>query len=409
MSLPDDPGDAGTKERRGRAREGRVSRPRVLLAIDGSGAGGGQEIVAVLARGCLDSGLDVTVVTRPGGPLVGRLTGMGATVVPFSFPSFPDPGSLIVLRKLLERSHATLFHTHGGVAGAWVRIAAHGLRVLTVHTYHGIHHLHFPEGPRRWIHGLIERSLAASTTRLVCVGREDMELGIQHGMVPKDRGRLIVNGIDPDPGRWDPGMDRAACRTSLGLPSDVFVLGTVGRFHPQKDPLTLVEAFRRLAAAEPALRLAWVGEGPLESAVRRALQAAGLEGRAWLLPPSTDLATFYRAIDVFALSSLWEGLPLVILEAMAAGCPVVATEVTGTRELIDPGRTGLLVPPRDPGALATAVRSIRAGHSLDLEGAREQVRQDFGHTRMVQQYLELYRELGISPATSASGRPLPGP
>jgi glycosyltransferase involved in cell wall biosynthesis len=143
------------------------------------------------------------------------------------------------------------------------------------------------------------------------------------------------------------------------------VVGTVGRLDEQKAPLDFVAAFARLGRDD--VLGVWVGDGPLRAAVERDVRDRGLEDRMLLLGHRRDVPDLLPAFDVFALSSLYEGVPCAVVEAIRCGIPVVATAVNGVHEVVVPGRSGLLVPPRDPRALARAMAAL-----LDdpVEGAR---------------------------------------
>src|SRR5262249_815838 len=175
------------------------------------------------------------------------------------------------------------------------------------------------------------------------------------------------------------------------------VVGTVGRMHEVKDQLTLVRAFLHMLSTMPQacmwLRLVIIGDGPLREAARQLLRAADAESLAWLPGERQDSPDIMRALDVFVLPSLREGLSNTILEAMASGLPVVATRVGGNPELVADGNTGLLVPPRDPGALANAMSLLladpRKAQTFGAAG-KHRVETEFSLARMVRETEDLY-------------------
>jgi len=167
---------------------------------------------------------------------------------------------------------------------------------------------------------------------------------------------LIPNGVPTDEYAPDPHQ-RAQWRQAHGLEPHATVLVHVGRFAPPKNHALLVEAFAQVRADAP-LYLLLVGGGELEDAVREQVAALGLESRVRFLGVRADVADILRASDVFVLSSRVEGNPLSVMEAMAAGLPVVSTAVGGVPELVREGATGLLVPSEDAGALARALQAL---------------------------------------------------
>jgi glycosyltransferase involved in cell wall biosynthesis len=168
--------------------------------------------------------------------------------------------------------------------------------------------------------------------------------------------RTIRNGVDTS--RFAAPVDRRGCRELFGLPRDAVVIGTVGRLVPVKNHALLIEAFSRISARFPEIRLAILGQGKSRDSLASLAAGEGLEGRISIHQTVSDVAKFYGALDIFALSSDSEGLPLTLLEAMASGLPVAATSVGGIPEAVEDGASGLLVPPGDAGNLAAALATL---------------------------------------------------
>jgi glycosyltransferase involved in cell wall biosynthesis len=188
---------------------------------------------------------------------------------------------------------------------------------------------------------------------------------------------------------------RARARTILGLPGDALVVGSVGNFTPKKDHRTLLEATARVVWRNRGVRLVLVGSGPLERALRDTAHTLGMAERVVFTGSRDDVAELYPAFDVFALSSRHEGLPISLLEAMAAGVPCVATMVGGVPEAIDTGNEGLLVPAGDADALADALSTLLDAPDLrEVAGARAaQTARRFDITHAVDRIEEVYQEV----------------
>lgn len=206
----------------------------------------------------------------------------------------------------------------------------------------------------------------------------------------------IYNGVDME--RFHPVTGARQTLPDAGfVEPGTIVIGTVGRMQAVKDPLNLVRAFidlsRRDHLAGDRLRLAMIGDGPLRREALEALEAAGLAHQAWLPGARDDIADMLRGMDIFVLPSRAEGISNTILEAMASGLPVVATEVGGNGELIVQGATGLLVPAADPGALADGIETyledpgLRQRHGRAGRGRVEQV---FSMGTMIKKYTHVY-------------------
>lgn len=204
--------------------------------------------------------------------------------------------------------------------------------------------------------------------------------------VPKKRVSVIPNGIDAPPG---PHRVHAA-------PSNPGVILSVARLVPDKDHDTLVRAFAIVAGRNPGVELRIVGDGPRRQAVENLVRRAGLSHRVRFLPGRLDLLPLYRESDIFVLSSHREGLPNVVLEAMAAGLPVVASAVGGIPEVVRHGRTGWLVPPEDPGAMADALEHLLADDCMRSafgDAGRRLVEEEYSLSRMVRCHVELFEKI----------------
>ncbi len=240
------------------------------------------------------------------------------------------------------------------------------------------------KGLRRLVHQYIAVSADLASWLVHTVG------------VCRERVWQIYNGVDIE--RFQP---RIGLRRSLGLegliPRGAFVVGTVGRMYAVKDQLTLVQAFLHMMESDPSVRdhvrLVMVGEGPLREESLKLLRAAQVDHLAWLPGERVDIPDIMRALDVFVLPSLAEGISNTILEAMASGLPVVATRVGGNPELVDEGKTGMLVPPANPKALAEAIRTYlldREQGSRHGQAGRKTAEVQFSMEAMVNGYLRVY-------------------
>ena len=205
---------------------------------------------------------------------------------------------------------------------------------------------------------------------------------------------LIPNGIPTDEYAPDPDR-RMQWRQAHGFEPDATVLTHIGRFAVQKNHALLIEAFARVHASTP-LYLLLVGSGELEHAVREQVAGLGLENRVRFLGIRADVADILRASDVFVLSSRWEGNPMSVMEAMAAGLPVVSTAVGGVPELVREGETGLLVPSEDAEALAQAIQALvddPARRQAMGAAARQHAVAHFDIRHTVRGYEQLYEAL----------------
>lgn len=216
--------------------------------------------------------------------------------------------------------------------------------------------------------------------------------------VQESRQTRICNGVDTH--RFNPVPDhhRGLLGGSPFNASNLLVVGTVGRLQAVKDQVTLVQAFARslalLGAAGKNLRLSIAGDGPLRTEVEAEILRAGLRDHVWLAGNRGDIPEVMQALDLFVLPSRAEGISNTILEAMATGLSVIATDVGGNRELVIPGETGTLVPAADSAAMADAIARYAADASLRSDhgaAGRKRAESEFSLDGMVQRYDSLYR------------------
>jgi glycosyltransferase involved in cell wall biosynthesis len=281
-----------------------------------------------------------------------------------------DLRALASLTSLLGRIRPAIVHTHSSKAGILGRWAARLADVpIIVHSIHG-----FGLTPRQsaFVRRALlaaERSAAGCTTRFFAVSEATRQAGIELGLFPPDRCTVIRSGVDLE-GYRRTVVDRRAKRRELGVREDCSVVGMIAPLKPQKAPADFVRAAALVHAARPETRFLLIGDGELRDAVEAEIARLGLSGTVTLLGWRRDIAEIMRCLDVFLLTSLWEGLPRVYLEAGASGVPVVGTRVDGASEVIRDGVNGYLVEPGDIQGLADRVLDLLNDRSKAMEMGR---------------------------------------
>jgi glycosyltransferase involved in cell wall biosynthesis len=303
------------------------------------------------------------------------------------------------LVRLIGREEYDVVHTHSSKAGVLGRLAAWRCGVpVTVYTPNAFAFLGAPTRLQSWSYRAIERWLGWQFTDvLICVSQSEMTLAQQYRIAPTERLVLVENTVDayrfaPTLG---PAAARAALTCTLGINPARFVVGYVGRLARQKGLEYLIRAARQVVTAVKNIQFVLVGEGELERAVRQIVVKFHLEDRIMLAGYRPDIPQVLSALDVLVLPSLYEGLPYTLMEGMAAGCAVVATDVGGNRDLIQHGKTGLLIPPRDVNALADAlIRLLLAPDEREWLGraALAMARSRPAPEQTVRQTIRLYGE-----------------
>ncbi len=227
------------------------------------------------------------------------------------------------------------------------------------------------------------------------VSQAGLERYVRIGAVPRHKIRYIPNGVDTDHFKPDPDV-RVRMRKELGV-EDNFVWLAVGRFDPQKDYPNMLQAFAHVIKKSVKTVLLIAGDGPLRPAMERLAGELGLRNNVCFLGIRQDVPELMNAADAYVMSSAWEGMPNVLLEAYATGLPVVATNVGGNGEIVLNEETGFLVPPRDSDALAQAMLKLmdfpEEQRKQMGQAGRKHIEENFAMDRVVDRWEEVYREL----------------
>lgn len=369
----------------------------VIATLDPAGAE--RQLVALATR--LDrSAFEPTVccLTR-GGPLEQDLAAADVPVHVLHKRGKLDLGALLRLCALVRRSRPHVVHTWLFTANLWGRLAAIlcGVPVIVASE----------RAADVWktpLHRWVDRRLAARSACVLANARAVERFCVQRVGLAQDRVRVILNGFDID------AFDAAAAILPAGDVPDTGpdpVIGVVARMEEQKGLAYLVRAMGYLQRAGCRAQLWMVGDGPLRPDLQRLADDEGVRHCVRFLGQRPDIPALMQHMDLVVLPSLWEGLPNVLIEAMGASRPVVATDVDGTPEVVVHGETGLLVPPRDPQALAEAIARLLADpdrrRRMALAG-RARAERAFGMARMVRETADLYRDMVQAGPASRSSR-----
>lgn len=381
-------------------------KPPILHVITRLEAGGAPNTLLLLLEGLVREGLPVELATGltppPALDLLPRARALGIPV--HVIPSLRrdmhplyDLRALARLWGLMRKRLPVLVHAHTSKGGFLGRLAA----VLAgigprIYTPHGTILSGYFTGPAQRFYTSLERMAARWTDTIVGLNRLETEAYLEAGIGRPEQHIQIPNGIPL--GRFGrlSREERASKRDAAGIAPEEVVLITVGRLVPVKDHRTLIEGLHHLAGDPAPWRLWIVGEGPERPALEGLVAESGMAGRIEFLGQREDVPDLLGQSDLFLLTSLNEGFGLVLVEAMASGLPVVATDVGGIPEVVTAEETGVLVPPSDPERVAGAVRRLLRDPELRnrMGNAGEaRTRALFGVDRMIERTVALYREL----------------
>jgi glycosyltransferase involved in cell wall biosynthesis len=362
---------------------------RSVLQIFEPLEGGVPEHVLRLAIGLPAHGWEVEVAAPAATPFIAPLQDSGVCVHPLPIArafGASDVRAARALRRLDKSRSFIVVHAHSSKAGVFARAALPDRRRL-VYTPHCFSFLAGFRGVKRHAYRAIEQALVPRTAALIAASNWERDQTREHLRGAAARTRVIKYGV--------PGCDGAAPRKELlafkgGHP----LAGLISRLEPQKDPMAIVRAAAILRARGiDNLRFAIVGNGALWDPLKAEIERLDLSDKVRLFPFRGGVQSYLRALDLFVLPSLWESLPISVLEAMACRVPVLASEVCGTPEAISDGVNGRLVPPGDPETLAAALEELvsdrRRLEELG-EAGFESMGRDFTLDRMVRQTAAVY-------------------
>jgi glycosyltransferase involved in cell wall biosynthesis len=359
---------------------------QVLQVVLSLRPGGTERLAIELSRRLHDAhGMHVCCLDEAG-EWAGELRDCGISVTSLGrVPGFsPSLGHAIA--RVASRHGATVLHCHQYSPFVYGTIARLWHRAGLVFTEHG----RASDAPPSRKRALVNQALSRLPAEVFCVS-DDLRRHLGREGFPARRVGIIHNGIGIGP--LPDGAARLRARKRLGVPAGALVVGAVGRLDPVKDLATLIQAFRTDAPRDA--RLVLIGDGPDRSFLESRLTEAGLRDRVLVTGYRQDVRELLPALDVYVNSSIFEGVSLTILEAMATALPVIATRVGGTPEVVMDEETGCLVPSRDAAALGRALRILceDRGRAKRLGVAgRQRVEQHFSLDAMVAKYAAVYRK-----------------
>jgi glycosyltransferase involved in cell wall biosynthesis len=381
---------------------------RILFLSTTMGMGGADQQLLTLAEGLKAHGHEVMIVSMtPLGPMGLEARAMGIPTESLGIKrGVPDPRGLVRLARLVRGWRPDVLHSHMVHAN----LLARAVRLVApvpalVSTIHSIY-----DGGRvrmaayRLTNGLVDQMTIVSQTAA--------DRFIAERIIPSRLLRVLPNSVDTERFRNVPSGTRESLRGELGLDGR-FAWLAVGRFEVAKDYPNMLRAFARVHERHPDAVLLLVGRGSLQPETEALSQALGLAGRVRFLGVRRDVPAVLTAADGYMMSSAWEGMPIVLLEAAAAGLPIVATRVGGNQEVVIDDESGFLVPPRNHEALADAMLRLMSlpeseRRRMGDRGA-DHVRAHYGVSQAVQRWEELYGEVlarnGRTPSPSVSGSP----
>ncbi len=363
--------------------------PKVLHVITDAGWGGAERHTLALTTALTHRGHDCQIAYLVGdGYLAAAFASRGVRTTNLRARSWLDPVALARLARLARRERFDLLHGHLFPGEVFATLAALRLRgVPLICTKHNDEAF-----LRKWHFRMLHRVISYRASRTIAISDHVRRFTVETGTAHPSRVLTIRYGYDA------PAVlpTREASRAALGTPAEAFLVGAAGRLAAQKGHRHLIEAIPALVPEIPNLQVVIVGEGPMRPVLERRARQLGVDRHVRFPGFHPDVQSFLCGLDVFVMPSLWEGFGLVLLEAMAAGQPIVASKVSAIPEVIEDGVTGLLVPPAEPSALAQAILTLWREPAFREKlgnAGRERLRERFSLDQMVDETERVYAEV----------------
>lgn len=311
------------------------------------------------------------VIPRDGGTIVNRLRQNGYTVKELEIDKGWKWREFFSLIRYIREYQPDIVHCHGMRAGLYGRLATKWVsrKIKIVLTVHGFHLFYHKSRMKKKLLFLLEKLLRRLTDHVIAVSKSDWHHLLECGLVSKEKSQVILNGIQVT---VKSSLSKEKARSVLNISDNQQpIIMTICRLHHQKGMIHLIQAIPYVLQQVPNARFVIIGDGPQREHLEEAAKETNINRSIQFMGNRSDASDLLPAADIFVLPSLWEGLPLCLLEAMRAEVPIVATDVDGNREVVDHEKSGLLVPPKNPEALAHAITTLLHSPSLQKNLARE--------------------------------------
>jgi glycosyltransferase involved in cell wall biosynthesis len=371
---------------------------KLLFVIDNLEFGGGERVFAQIINGLSPEQYEICLASNPGGGLYQSLINKDVCCIPLDFSKRANPALIFKLIKIIKDKKIDIVHGQGARAEFYARITARlagGTKYVST--------IAMPvEGYdvgilRKSIYLLFDRATERYVDKVIVVSDILKRALINRHGISSDKVIRIYNGIEIS--HYDPDMmdsRSVEIRDRLGVKKDAILVGAIGRLVWQKGFEFLIRCLQQVVKAHREIKVIFVGDGPLRSNLEELSLSLEVKGITIFTGFRSDIKDLLSAVDIVVVPSLLEGFPMVTLEAMAMAKPIIATTIDGIMEQISDGVEGLLVPPKDSVALATAINKMientELAHSLG-SAARKRLEREFTVEKMIDETEEVYRSL----------------
>lgn len=356
--------------------------------------GGGQTNVLSIAMNADRGTFDISIAARGGEKFEEEVQKSNITFHPLELPKVMRTKYLKPLQELYDENRYDLIHTHGGVAGFYGRILKkHNPGLKCVHTIHGIHYINSGNIFRKSLSRSIEQYLVQFTDRTICETHNDFLTAVKNRIADRAKTDIIPNGINT--GTYANLKKNSALMQQLGLNENNFIVGNISRFDEQKNQKLILQTAYFLIRKYPQIRFIFIGAGKNLKNMQDLARESKLEDFVIFAGEQENLKDYYSIFDIFVFPSLWEGMPYVLLEAMASRLPIICSYLPNLLEVIKPDHSALIIDPRDMDDLFRKISALYQNSELREELAQNAMIEStqYDVTETVPQIEQIYREL----------------
>ena len=357
----------------------RNSEKKIIQINSSSDFGGGPQVMWEIVNGLKN--LFSFVIIAPKGPFLEKYHQAGIKVYTLPIRSY-NPFLIFEIRRILKKEKPDLIHTHGKGAGIWGRLATRHSKISVIHTPHGLHYRKYHKF-LRFFYFILERWLSKQTVKIVNVSKSEKNEALELKLYPSEKSIVIPNGINVE----------FFLKFKSSFSQNALI--NIGRLNSQKNQKELIEIMRYLPED---ITLEIIGEGQEREKIEGLIKKYNLENRIELIGalPREEALNHLRKSKIYISTSLWEGLPLTLLEAGIIGIPIVATKVTGNIDIIEDGKTGFFYDSGNPKQAAEKIKKLLGNEKLYQqisENTKEKIRREFSLDQMLKEYQNLYQSI----------------
>jgi glycosyltransferase involved in cell wall biosynthesis len=318
---------------------------KVLELIDGGFLGGGQVHILSIAENIDKTKYDITIAAKGGQKFEVQVINNGYSFVNLNLPKLFRKKYLYPLIELCREENFDIIHSHGGVAGLYARMLKKQMpEIKIIHTIHGIHYVNSKNLIRKYTSGVIEQYLTKYTDVTICVSNADLERAVNLKIADRNKSVVIYNGINI--GKYSGDKVKSDLLTlKFDLSGLNFVIGNISRFDEQKNQKLIIRAAARLLKIYPELKFVFVGDGEQLFYAQTLAKHYNIQRSLFFEGERENQTDYYSIFDIFVFPTFWEGMPYVLLEAMASGVPVICSDIPCHREVLGEVECALLINP----------------------------------------------------------------